>query len=318
MRLILYLLAASLLIYLFLFILHSTPSTTYKYTRLIGLISSENNISTQYLQPHNEFVLNPAELICDPVSNKDILLITMVPIKPNSFDKRAIIRKTWGNANFSKDMKLIFLLAKSANEAINQMVVDEFAEHKDIVQKDYIDSYRNLTAKIMFGLNWVSKYCANSKYILRINDDVVVNTYLLIRHFKSIEYKPNLIYGYTIAGVGPIRSPGSKFYVSEKDYPKNYYETYIEGSAYLFTTDLASVYYKKYLNYHFPPFSIWLEDVYIGYVIFFLLFCFTLSLINITIEMLYFFLYFKKGCSLKYLILPSLIFLISIFRGFSI
>ena len=239
----------------------STPTTT--------AVTTAKSVTIDPVYTNDEFLLNPKEEICNPASNKSVLLITMVAIGPNSFEKRAMIRKTWANKTiFDQDMKLIFLLAKSANETVNKQIFDEHNQYKDVLLKNYTDSYHNLTAKIMFGLNWVSKYCPNSKYVLRINDDVIVNTYALISYLKSIEYKPNLIYGYTIAGVGPIRDPNSKFYVSKKEYPKNYYETYIEGSAYLYTTDLAPVYHKKYLNYYFPPFSIWLEDVYIGYVIF--------------------------------------------------
>ena len=263
-KIILYLIAVSSFVYLSLFILNSAETSTYKYTRIISWIEDGKKYLFQYLQPDNEFILDPAQLICDPASNEDILLITMVAIGPKSFDKRAIIRKTWGNAKFRQDMKLIFLLAKSANETINKMIVDEFLEHKDIVQKDYIDSYHNLTAKIMFGLNWVSKYCPNSKYILRINDDVVLNTNALIKYFKELDYASNRIYGFGIRGVSPIRDLNSKFYVSEKEYPNPTYDPYIEGSAYLFTTDLAAIFYKKYLDFYYPPFSIWLEDVYIG------------------------------------------------------
>ena len=215
--------------------------------------------------PKKEFSLNPRDLICDPSSNKSVLLITMVAIAPSYFGKRTLIRSTWGNKQqFGQDMKLIFLLAKSLNETINKMIDEEFKLHNDIVQKNYTDSYYNLTAKIMMGLNWISKYCPNSKYILRINDDVIVNTFNMIKYFNSLKYEKNQIFGYGITGVSPIRDPGSKFYVSEKEYPKSYYDPYIEGSAYLFTTDLAATFYNKYLEYHCPPFSIWLEDVYIG------------------------------------------------------
>ena len=132
-KIILYLIAVSSFIYLSLFILNSAETSTYKYTRIINWIEDGKKYLFQYLQHDNEFILDPKHLICDPASNKGILLITMVAVGPNSFDKRDIIRKTWGNANFGKDMKLIFLLAKSTNETINKKIVDEFLEHKDIV-----------------------------------------------------------------------------------------------------------------------------------------------------------------------------------------
>jgi hypothetical protein len=161
-------------------------------------------------------------------------------------------------------MKLIFVLGKSENETINRMIVEEYNEHNDIIQKNFIDSYHNLTAKIMMGLNWVSKYCSNSKYILRINDDVVVNTYSLISYLKKLEYKKNQIFGVARYKTPVERDPTSKFYVSSKEYTQAYYVLYPEGSAYLLTTDLAYTYYNKSVNIYCPPFSVWLEDVFIG------------------------------------------------------
>lgn len=53
-----------------------------------------------------------------------------------------------------------------------------------------------MTTKIKKSLKWIFHYCSNTKYILRINDDVVVNTLSLISHFKKIPYENNQIFGY--------------------------------------------------------------------------------------------------------------------------
>jgi hypothetical protein len=86
-----------------------------------------------------------------------------------------------------------------------------------------------MTTKIMKSLKWITKYCSNAKYILRINDDVVVNTHHLIEHFANKPYELNQIFGYGIYGVGPIRSQDDKFHVSEQDYSPARYDDYIEG-----------------------------------------------------------------------------------------
>ena len=83
----------------------------------------------------------------------------------------------------------------------------------------------------MMTFKWITKYCSNAKYVLRINDDVVVNTHALVNYFKPLNYSQNMIYGYGIFGVGPIRDKGSKFYVSEQEYNKPRYNDYIEGSS---------------------------------------------------------------------------------------
>ena len=220
-------------------------------------------------------------LICDPASNKSIIFITFVILAPDHFEKRDLIRSTWGNKNISEDFKLIFTIGMSKDDQVNRKIQEEFTIHQDIVQIDnFIDSYYNMTTKIMKSLKWISLFCSNAKYILRINDDVVVNTHQLMNHFKSLPYQKSLIFGYGIFGVGPIRNKDDKFYVSFEEYNQTRYDDYIaglffilfifilifstfnqilyhKGSAYILTSDLANTYYNKYLSFKFPPFSIW-------------------------------------------------------------
>ena len=70
----------------------------------------------------------------------------------------------------------------------------------------------------MYGYNWISKFCMNSKYILRINDDVIVNTFYIIKYLKKLNYSFNQMFGFRIEGKAPIRIPGSKYFVSTKEY----------------------------------------------------------------------------------------------------
>ena len=178
----------------------------------------------------NEFKINPENTICDPTSKKSILFIVFVILAPDHFEKRDLIRSTWGNKSISPDFKLIFTIGMSKDEQINRRIEDEYFLHKDILQIDnFIDSYFNITTKIMKSLKWISQYCSNAKYILRINDDVVVNTYHLIDHFKNLQYEKNQIFGYRIFGVGPVRFKDDKFYVSEQEYNRSIYDDYIEG-----------------------------------------------------------------------------------------
>ena len=178
----------------------------------------------------NYFKINPENTLCDPTSNSSILFIVFVILAPDHLEKRDLIRSTWGNKSISPDFKLIFTIGMSKDEQINRRIEDEYYLHKDILQIDnFIDSYFNMTTKIMKSLKWISQYCSNAKYILRINDDVVVNTYHLIDHFKNLQYEKNQIFGYRIFGVGPVRFKDDKFYVSEQEYNRSIYDDYIEG-----------------------------------------------------------------------------------------
>lgn len=52
----------------------------------------------------------------------------------------------------------------------------------DIVQEDFVDSYRNLTHKAIMALRWVSQNCQNAKLILKADDDIFINIFKLVGH----------------------------------------------------------------------------------------------------------------------------------------
>ena len=78
---------------------------------------------SNYIKNTSEFYLNPKDLICDP--NKKLLLIAFVVIAPDSFEKRNVIRSTWGSNFIAPDeFKLVFSVGKSKNSTINEILVN--------------------------------------------------------------------------------------------------------------------------------------------------------------------------------------------------
>ena len=206
---------------------------------LISILKNWNNYPLYYefysfdnnlIEQNSEFYLNPKWRLCNPYKNK-LLLVAFVIIAPEHFDKRNLIRQTWGNNSLApNDFKLIFTIGKSANLTVNEKIIEEFKIHKDILQlNNFTDSYFNMTTKIMKSFNWISKYCTNAQYVLRCNDDVLVNVFSLINYFKNITYKSNQIYGRRLRKTVPIRSIYHKHYVSVKQFPRDYYPDYPEG-----------------------------------------------------------------------------------------
>ena len=47
------------------------------------------------------------------------------------------------------------------------------------------------------AMKWLSQYCTNAKYILKVDDDIISNIFILLRHLKSLEVH-NLIKQKTI------------------------------------------------------------------------------------------------------------------------
>ena len=137
--------------------------------------------------PHPfHYVINPTS-----VCSGDIFLLVYVHSAPGHFKQRMAIRETWGNtANFQDIVvKVIFLcgiILKDEGHAMQDALLLEADTYGDIVQEDFVDSYRNLTYKGIMGLKWVSAYCRHAKFLLKSDDDIFINIFSLVTHLQRI------------------------------------------------------------------------------------------------------------------------------------
>jgi len=49
-------------------------------------------------------------------------------------------------------LKTVFMIGRSLNETVNELIVEEAENFGDIVQEDFMDTYRNLTIKTVRSL----------------------------------------------------------------------------------------------------------------------------------------------------------------------
>ncbi|RNA03629.1 beta-1-3-galactosyltransferase 1-like [Brachionus plicatilis] len=216
--------------------------------------------SSKIINPHNfSFILNPANSLCQNQKGTDILLICLVEVTPCGFFERQQIRETWANKSLFKNIRTVFLVGLSNNVSINQLLAEESQTYEDIVQEDFIDSYENLTLKTIMGLKWLTEYCSNAKFALKTDDDVVVNMPVLERYIEKLECD-KVYMGYTEVRPRVNRKKESKFYISEKEYEKKFYDSYQFGVGYFLSKDLYSKFYNESLYTKYLKF----EDVYVG------------------------------------------------------
>jgi hypothetical protein len=79
------------------------------------------------------------------------------------------------------------MLGQMADDKIMQSIKYENDLYQDIVQEDFVDSYRNLSYKGVMALKWISLYCPQASYILKTDDDMIVNTFTLLKHLKFLD-----------------------------------------------------------------------------------------------------------------------------------
>ncbi|XP_068097869.1 beta-1,3-galactosyltransferase 2-like [Hyperolius riggenbachi] len=181
-------------------------------------------------------------------------------------EARQAIRQTWGKEDFIPGVKILrlFILGKDdkRSEDAQQGLLKESQEHHDIIQQDYLDTYRNLTLKVLMGFYWVATYCPKALYVMKTDTDMFVNTEYLIKTILKPDQPPRQDYftGHLMRNAAPIRDPNSKWSVSQEEYPRNSYPLFCSGTGYVFSANLAS----KIVN--ISPTVRWLplEDVYVG------------------------------------------------------
>ncbi len=246
-------------IIIFIFIKSFQLTSLYKTTTT----KIENIAEDTIVNPHNfNYILNPGDNVCGKNNGKDLFLLVYVHSSPNNFKRRLAIRETW--SNMYKPMRILFMMGHIPDENLTSLLNYEYSLYGDIVQEDFYDCYRNLTYKGIMSLKWITQYCSNVKYVLKVDDDIIVNIFTLWRHLVSLDsYK--IIKNKTImcnvwSSMKIIRDKDSKWYLTEDEIKGNYFGRYCSGSAFVLTSDLAMEMYNisKYVKFF------WVDDYYIS------------------------------------------------------
>ena len=157
------------------------------------------------------------------------------------------------------------MIGQSAEKEVNSAIRHESKLYGDIVQNNFTDAYFNLTTKTIMGFRWVSTYCSNAKYTLKVDDDVVVNINRLLKFLNDISTNDNfqtnkIMCRFYEHGAAVMRNKTSKFYLSKEEHPQDFFVPYCDGPSYMLTTDLTKKMYE--LSFYTKQFKF--EDVYMG------------------------------------------------------
>lgn len=159
-----------------------------------------------------------------------LLLLIIVASNPSNYENRMVIRNTWGKSIDST--KMVFLLGETENSTNNHFIKHESKVYGDIVQGSFTDAYRNMTYKHVMGLKWVAHYCPMAKYVLKTDDDVVLNSREM-RRFLAKELSPWGAQGLIACQVLELavaqRTDRSKWKVTTAEYASHFYPTYCAG-----------------------------------------------------------------------------------------
>lgn len=189
-------------------------------------------------------------------------LVLLVASSFQQLDARMAIRHTWGKERTvaGKSLVTFFLLGSPVDPSQQAGIVEESQRYRDIIQKNFTDTYYNLTLKTMMGMEWIHRFCSQSSFVMKTDTDVFVNVFYLTELLLRKKKTAGFFTGFLKLHEYPIRTRWSKWYVSREEYPGTTYPPFCSGTGYVLSSDVASQIYNISESVPF----IKLEDVFIG------------------------------------------------------
>ncbi|GFR64871.1 beta-1,3-galactosyltransferase 1-like [Elysia marginata] len=177
---------------------------------------------------------------------KKVFLLILIPSVPEDFEKRKAIRRTWlgvGERDLWPRVTLggitirhVFLLGLRHNIDLKRLQV-EADQHEDIVLAGFLDSYRNLTTKVLVGLQWAGRYCPQAELVLKVDQDTLINMPLMAGLLANVRQRARESSGAADFVLGlahgrPVVRRQGKWAVAESSYPLAKFPLYMYGHTY--------------------------------------------------------------------------------------
>lgn len=216
----------------------------------------------------------------DKCTGKDVLLLLFVKTSPENIERRNAIRSTWGNETYIQNtlgvtVKVVFALgapqtrrnkptwSKRSWGGFQEQLIHEDRLHGDLIQQDFLDSFHNLTLKLIMQFHWMHSHCSHANFLMTADDDIFVHMPNLVKYLQDISSRgiTDFWIGRVHRGAPPNRSKNSKYYVSIEMYEWLMYPDYTAGAGYVVSSDVANKIYHATLTLNA---SLYIDDVFMG------------------------------------------------------
>ena len=257
-------------IFLFFLLLFINNFLLYHNKSELNGVNEMNSVLNPEFRVNLKINMQPIGL-CNFKQTKFIFIYVFTSVK--SFTKRQLIRETWANKSLL-DFNLVFIIGQhSENATITKLLEIEQNKYNDLIQGNFIDSYRNLSYKSLIAWKWIKNNCNQASFVLKLDDDILLNTFKLKNILNTNFFDDSISNSFVCRAfyrAGVIRSENSKWYANYSEYNLNLYNnvtksdseypTYCVGVAVILTTDIISKLYMKALEIK----MFWIDDVYVG------------------------------------------------------
>uniref|UniRef100_A0A1I8GBG9 Hexosyltransferase n=1 Tax=Macrostomum lignano TaxID=282301 RepID=A0A1I8GBG9_9PLAT len=193
----------------------------------------------------------------------DIFLLIAVQSAVQHRARRDLIRATWAAVtNIGGDrLQTVFFVGTTNDKRQAEALRRESDSRADIVQADFVDTYRNLTYKHLYALRWIAESCRSVRYVMKVDDDVVLNVFRLRESLRELVGSRTDDFFYCqVSQVKPIRNKKIKWHVTYEEYPDDRYPDYCKGFGYVMSFGLIEKLHQcaKWRRYF------WIDDVFVS------------------------------------------------------
>ncbi|NXJ96492.1 B3GN3 acetylglucosaminyltransferase, partial [Corythaixoides concolor] len=210
-------------------------------------------------------LLNVPDKCGGPKGSPDVFLLLAIKSSPRNYERREVIRKTWGQERSFEGafIRRVFLVGAAAGprdaKKLNQLLRLEQQEHGDVLQWDFRDTFFNLTLKQVLFHAWLEQRCPGVRFVFNGDDDVFVNTDNVIR-FAMGTREQHLMVGQLLIDNPPVRLQHSKYFVPTQLLAAERYPPSCGGGGILMSGFTARVIFRESWDVELFP----IDDVYLG------------------------------------------------------
>ncbi|XP_077986966.1 UDP-GalNAc:beta-1,3-N-acetylgalactosaminyltransferase 1-like [Glandiceps talaboti] len=197
----------------------------------------------------------------------DMDMLVLINSAVSHIETRKLIRETWLKKQHFGVLNIghVFIVGYPEGVDLREKIEQEHAKYGDLMVGNLKESYRNNTARMMLSFKWIAKYCTNVRYLLKVEDHVVIFPRRLLRQIRLLAMSN---YNTTAFVLGKVRKAGARAirmnthrnYVSKKEYSEPSYPMYCYGFAFVMSNNLIPKILAKATRT--PPIP--LEDIYLG------------------------------------------------------
>ncbi|KAB2040264.1 hypothetical protein ES319_D02G071000v1 [Gossypium barbadense] len=173
----------------------------------------------------HDLIVNSKILKAPVITRKRLVMLVGVFSTGNNFERRMALRRSWMQLEANKNLQVNFELWKEAQA------------YGDIQFMPFVDYYSLISLKTI-AICIMGTKILPAKYIMKTDDDAFVR---IDEVLSSLKEKPSngLLYGLIEFDSSPHREKGSKWYISDEEWPHSSYPPWAHGPGYILSRDVA-------------------------------------------------------------------------------